>query len=297
MDKTLLTDYRSIALLVASAHVAGILLTAVITEREKPPILSLTMIEVDEGGPAGEAGGSGDAKAAALTPKPAEPQQLKKEVRPTKAKTEAPVEPKKQAVVKKTPEVKPEIKPTEKVPEPVKPVMKPEKTQVKPVGKPVTAVKTNPKPVADQAEYVKSIKATPIAGGGSEGGGAAAGNKNKAVMGQGDAKERAAGPGSGGSGGGGDTKANHRGGYLNNPKPKYPELSRELGEEGRVGLTVTVEPNGSPSSVSVSRSSGYPRLDKAAERAVRGYRFKPATRDGTPIRSTYTFSIDFRLDS
>ena len=70
-----------------------------------------------------------------------------------------------------------------------------------------------------------------------------------------------------------------------------------MGEEGRVGLTVTVEPNGSPSSVSVSRSSGYPRLDKAAERAVRGYRFKPATRGGTPIRSTYTFSIDFRLDS
>ena len=308
MNKNLLTDYRSIALLVAAAHVAGILLTSAMVEKFEPPVLSLTMVELADGGAVGDGGeagggGGGAKEAEPAAQQPAESKPVKQEAAPVKAKPAAPVEPKPQPVVKKAPEVKPEIKQQEKVAEPVKPIVKqaPKALETpKPVTTPTPVPKTNPAPATSQADYVKSNKTSSTAGSGA-GGGGAAGNKNKAGSGQGgDAKGSDKGSGSdsgSGSGGGGDTKANHRGGYLNNPKPKYPELSREMGEEGRVGLTVTVEPNGSPSSVSVSRSSGYPRLDKAAERAVRGYRFKPATRGGTPIRSTYTFSIDFRLDS
>ena len=308
MNKNLLTDYRSIALLVAAAHVAGILLTSAMVEKFEPPVLSLTMVELADGGAAGDGGeagggGGGAKEAEPAAQQPAESKPVKQEAAPVKAKPAAPVEPKPQPVVKKAPEVKPEIKQQEKVAEPVKPIVKqaPKALETpKPVTTPTPVPKTNPAPATSQSDYVKSNKTSSTAGSGA-GGGGAAGNKNKAGSGQGgDAKGSDKGSGSdsgSGSGGGGDTKANHRGGYLNNPKPKYPELSREMGEEGRVGLTVTVEPNGSPSSVSVSRSSGYPRLDKAAERAVRGYRFKPATRGGTPIRSTYTFSIDFRLDS
>ena len=308
MNKNLLTDYRSIALLVAAAHVAGILLTSAMVEKFEPPVLSLTMVELADGGAVGDGGeagggGGGAKEAEPAAQQPAESKPVKQEAAPVKAKPAAPVEPKPQPVVKKAPEVKPEIKQQEKVAEPVKPIVKqaPKALETpKPVTTPTPVPKTNPAPATSQSDYVKSNKTSSTAGSGA-GGGGAAGNKNKAGSGQGgDAKGSDKGSGSdsgSGSGGGGDTKANHRGGYLNNPKPKYPELSREMGEEGRVGLTVTVESNGSPSSVSVSRSSGYPRLDKAAERAVRGYRFKPATRGGTPIRSTYTFSIDFRLDS
>ena len=308
MNKNLLTDYRSIALLVAAAHVAGILLTSAMVEKFEPPVLSLTMVELADGGAVGDGGeagggGGGAKEAEPAAQQPAESKPVKQEAAPVKAKPAAPVEPKPQPVVKKAPEVKPEIKQQEKVAEPVKPIVKqaPKALETpKPVTTPTPVPKTNPAPATSQSDYVKSNKTSSTAGSGA-GGGGAAGNKNKAGSGQGgDAKGSDKGSGSdsgSGSGGGGDTKANHRGGYLNNHKPKYPELSREMGEEGRVGLTVTVEPNGSPSSVSVSRSSGYPRLDKAAERAVRGYRFKPATRGGTPIRSTYTFSIDFRLDS
>ena len=97
-------------------------------------------------------------------------------------------------------------------------------------------------------------------------------------------------------GGGATAPASHVGGYLHNPKPPYPELSRENGEEGSVRLAVTVEADGRPSSVRVAGSSGFSRLDRAAEQAVRKYRFRPAVRNGEPVRSDYVFSIRFSLD-
>ena len=66
-------------------------------------------------------------------------------------------------------------------------------------------------------------------------------------------------------------------------------------EEGTVGLSVIVEPDGRPSKVVVSRSSGFPRLDRAAKSAAERYRFRPATRGGEPIRAQYHFNIGFKL--
>ena len=91
--------------------------------------------------------------------------------------------------------------------------------------------------------------------------------------------------------------ATHLGGHLNNPRPPYPEMSRELGEEGVVGLRVSVTADGRAQSVTVVKRSGYPRLDRAAKTAVEKYRFRPATRGGTPIPYNYTFSITFSLNN
>lgn len=94
-----------------------------------------------------------------------------------------------------------------------------------------------------------------------------------------------------------ETVATHMGGHLRNPKPPYPPLSIDNNEEGVVRLKVMVEENGYPSSVELSKSSGYPRLDKSALKTVREkYRFTPATRLGVPIRSVYTFNIVFKLN-
>ena len=87
----------------------------------------------------------------------------------------------------------------------------------------------------------------------------------------------------------------HIGGHLGNPKPPYPALSRENGEEGRVGLRVQVSADGRAQSVAVVKGSGYPRLDRSAKNAVERYRFSPATRGGVPIAYSYTFSINFSL--
>jgi protein TonB len=52
--------------------------------------------------------------------------------------------------------------------------------------------------------------------------------------------------------------------YIVPPSPAYPAESRVAGEQGLVLLRVTVDARGRPSAVSVARSSGFPRLDRAA---------------------------------
>lgn len=87
----------------------------------------------------------------------------------------------------------------------------------------------------------------------------------------------------------------HIGGHLGNPKPVYPALSIELGEAGSVGLRVSVGADGKAQDVALARSSGFPRLDRAALQAVRHWRFRPAMRGGEAIPFVYTFSVEFDL--
>lgn len=83
---------------------------------------------------------------------------------------------------------------------------------------------------------------------------------------------------------------------FNNRQPRYPNLSRRLGEQGTVVLELVIEPDGTVSDLRVLESSGYPRLDKAALEAVQTWRYHPATRGGKPIRMRYVQEITFRLD-
>ncbi|ALP53516.1 hypothetical protein Tel_10380 [Candidatus Tenderia electrophaga] len=82
---------------------------------------------------------------------------------------------------------------------------------------------------------------------------------------------------------------------MNNPAPDYPRLSKRLREEGVVVLELVVHKDGSVSQVEVQRSSGYPRLDKAALAAVRNWRYVPATRNGEAIDYRYRQPIEFSL--
>lgn len=82
----------------------------------------------------------------------------------------------------------------------------------------------------------------------------------------------------------------------NNPSPEYPYRSRIRGEQGSVALLVQVDPEGRVVDLSVLRSSGFPALDEAAEKAVRHWRFEPAIRDGAAVFSSATVAITFRLD-
>jgi protein TonB len=81
-----------------------------------------------------------------------------------------------------------------------------------------------------------------------------------------------------------------------NPSPSYPQASRLRGEQGRVSLLVQVDMAGRVMGVSVLNSSGFPALDRAAEEAVRRWRFEPATQDGRPVFATATVGITFRLE-
>ena len=85
--------------------------------------------------------------------------------------------------------------------------------------------------------------------------------------------------------------------HLNNPPPNYPPVSRRLGEAGQVVLEVHIQPDGSVGEMRVKRSSGFERLDEAAMRAVRHWRYVPARRGDQPIAWWYLQPIVFSIDS
>lgn len=84
--------------------------------------------------------------------------------------------------------------------------------------------------------------------------------------------------------------------YLKNPAPSYPPLSRRMGEEGKVILRVSVTPQGTAESVEIRTSSGSTRLDDAALKTVRNWKFVPAKRGDVAIQSFVLVPIIFKLE-
>lgn len=80
-------------------------------------------------------------------------------------------------------------------------------------------------------------------------------------------------------------------------QPAYPPGSIRLEETGVVELELRIGVDGRVRDARVLRSSGYPRLDRAAvAEATRNWRLRPATFDGEPIEGVYRIKVTFRLD-
>lgn len=78
-------------------------------------------------------------------------------------------------------------------------------------------------------------------------------------------------------------------------QPVYPEEALSAGLEGLVVLEVVVDERGRVGDkITVVRRLGH-GFDEAAVAAVRKWRFRPATRDGKPIKVRRIFPILFRL--
>lgn len=84
--------------------------------------------------------------------------------------------------------------------------------------------------------------------------------------------------------------------YLRNPSPPYPPMAKRMGEEGKVVLRVSVNPQGTADSVEIKTSSGSPRLDESAQKTVRNWRFIPAKRGDIPAQSWVLVPIIFKLE-
>jgi len=80
-----------------------------------------------------------------------------------------------------------------------------------------------------------------------------------------------------------------------NPPPRYPRRARAREREGTSVLRVLVLPDGTVGDVKVAKMSGHRDLDAAAVAAVRGWRFRPARRDGIPVESRVLLPVTFRL--
>ena len=80
------------------------------------------------------------------------------------------------------------------------------------------------------------------------------------------------------------------------PPPRYPSISRRLSEEGTVVLRVELDEQGQVARAAVATGSGFPRLDEAAQAAVKGWRCTPARRDGQLVRAVALQPFKFVLE-
>jgi protein TonB len=76
----------------------------------------------------------------------------------------------------------------------------------------------------------------------------------------------------------------------------YPAGPRRDGEEGLLKLAVTIAAGGKAQSWRVVQSTGFPRLDAAAQCVIDKLRFNAAREDGRGVQSEVLLPIVFRLD-
>lgn len=83
---------------------------------------------------------------------------------------------------------------------------------------------------------------------------------------------------------------------IQSPAPRYPPGALRRGEAGTVLLRIRVGADGVPIAVDLVRSSRSRALDRAATDTVRGWRFRPAQRDGRPVEGMLLIPIAFAAD-
>ena len=77
-------------------------------------------------------------------------------------------------------------------------------------------------------------------------------------------------------------------------EPEFSELARQMKYQGTGVLGLTVTPDGLPAKIYVLNPLGC-GLDAQAVRAVEGWRFKPAEKDGQPVAVEIAVEVGFHL--
>jgi TonB family protein len=78
-------------------------------------------------------------------------------------------------------------------------------------------------------------------------------------------------------------------------RPEYPTLARRMRLEGDVVMRLSVDEAGKVTAVELVKGLGKGGIDEAALAAARTARFRPATRNGSPVASRFLLVIPFRL--
>ncbi len=84
-------------------------------------------------------------------------------------------------------------------------------------------------------------------------------------------------------------------GYLQNPKPVYPPMSKRLNEQGTVLVRVLIGVDGTAQQAEIQQSSSFDRLDQAALATVLKWRYVPGKRGGQPEAMWFTVPIAWVL--
>ena len=83
--------------------------------------------------------------------------------------------------------------------------------------------------------------------------------------------------------------------YINPPQPVYPQMSKRLGEQGKVVLRVLINEKGLPDQVVVQTSSGSARLDEAGRQSALRALFKPHLENGRATAVYVIVPLNFQL--
>src|SRR5438132_2821564 len=86
-----------------------------------------------------------------------------------------------------------------------------------------------------------------------------------------------------------------KGGMIHPVEPKYSEDARDKKIEGTVLLATTVDQNGVPQDIQVTKPL-FPALDANAVEALRQSRFRPYMKDGQPISKRITVEMHFNVN-
>ena len=81
-----------------------------------------------------------------------------------------------------------------------------------------------------------------------------------------------------------------------NVPPAYPLDAARRGEQGTVTLRLTIGTDGGVLTAAIAKSSGSPRLDRAAREQIGTWHFTPAMRDGKPQIDVIELGVEFVLD-
>lgn len=83
--------------------------------------------------------------------------------------------------------------------------------------------------------------------------------------------------------------------FIQEPQPVYPQMSKRMGEQGKVILRILVNEKGAPDQVTVQTSSGFARLDEAGRQAAMRALFKPHVEDGRAVAVYVLIPLNFQL--
>ena len=85
--------------------------------------------------------------------------------------------------------------------------------------------------------------------------------------------------------------------YQLNSPPVYPGLARKRGQQGTVILQVLVNREGRVEDLKIDVSSKFPRLDRAAIKAVKKWMFEPGRRDVEKVVMWVKVPVTFKLNN
>lgn len=78
--------------------------------------------------------------------------------------------------------------------------------------------------------------------------------------------------------------------------PDYPAPSRRKGEQGATLLALLIDTDGQVASAIVLNSSGYAKLDNAAQAAMWSCKFHPASKDGSVVKAWVRVPVVWKLE-